>query len=216
MISKNLKKRIFTSVLLLSVVFLFFNFIQISVLGVLILGVLSVLEFLNIAKKIFKNRLYKLLFSLSFIIFIFLFCLLFLYFLNIYKLKIIIFSILFGCIASDIGGFVFGKLFKGPKLTKISPNKTISGSIGSFIFTCITTSSSIFYFTKYFSYTLLVLCFFITIACQLGDLFFSFLKRKAKIKDTGNFLPGHGGILDRLDGIFFGVPVGITVLILFY
>jgi phosphatidate cytidylyltransferase len=216
MISKNLKKRIFTSVLLLSVVFLFFNFIQISVLGVLILGVLSVLEFLNIAKKIFKNRLYKLLFSLSFIIFIFLFCLLFLYFLNIYELKIIIFSILFGCIASDIGGFVFGKLFKGPKLTKISPNKTISGSIGSFIFTCIATSSSIFYFTKYFSYTLLVLCFFITIACQLGDLFFSFLKRKAKIKDTGNFLPGHGGILDRLDGIFFGVPVGITVLILFY
>ena len=155
-------------------------------------------------------------FSLSFIIFIFLFCLLFLYFLNIYELKIIIFSILFGCIASDIGGFVFGKLFKGPKLTKISPNKTISGSIGSFIFTCIATSSSIFYFTKYFSYTLLVLCFFITIACQLGDLFFSFLKRKAKIKDTGNFLPGHGGILDRLDGIFFGVPVGITVLILFY
>ena len=216
MISKNLKKRIFTSVLLLSVVFLFFNFIQISVLGVLILGVLSVLEFLNIAKKIFKNRLYKLLFSLSFIIFIFLFCLLFLYFLNIYELKIIIFSILFGCIASDIGGFVFGKLFKGPKLTKISPNKTISGSIGSFIFTCIATSSSIFYFTKYFSYTLLVLCFFITIACQLGDLFFSFLKRKAKIKDTGNFLPGYGGILDRLDGIFFGVPVGITVLILFY
>ena len=216
MISKNLKKRIFTSVLLLSVVFLFFNFIQISDLGVLILGVLSVLEFLNIAKKIFKNRLYKLLFSLSFIIFIFLFCLLFLYFLNIYELKIIIFSILFGCIASDIGGFVFGKLFKGPKLTKISPNKTISGSIGSFIFTCIATSSSIFYFTKYFSYTLLVLCFFITIACQLGDLFFSFLKRKAKIKDTGNFLPGHGGILDRLDGIFFGVPVGITVLILFY
>ena len=216
MISKNLKQRIFTSVLLLSVVFLFFNFIQISVLGVLILGVLSVLELLNIAKKIFKNRLYKLFFSLSFIIYIFLFCLLFLYFLNIYELKIIIFSILFGCIASDIGGFVFGKLFKGPKLSKISPNKTISGSIGSFIFTCVATSSSIFYFTKYFSYTLLVVCFFITVACQLGDLFFSFLKRKAKIKDTGTLLPGHGGILDRLDGIFFGVPVGILVLILFY
>jgi phosphatidate cytidylyltransferase len=216
MISKNLKQRIFTSVLLLSVVFLFFNFIQISILGVLILGVLSVLELLNIAKKIFKNRLYKLFFSLSFIIYIFLFCLLFLYFLNIYELKIIIFSILFGCIASDIGGFVFGKLFKGPKLSKISPNKTISGSIGSFIFTCVATSSSIFYFTKYFSYTLLVVCFFITAACQLGDLFFSFLKRKAKIKDTGNLLPGHGGILDRLDGIFFGVPVGILVLILFY
>ena len=212
MISKNLKKRIFTSVLLLSVVFLFFNFIQISVLGVLILGVLSVLEFLNIAKKIFKNRLYKLLFSLSFIIFIFLFCLLFLYFLNIYELKIIIFSILFGCIASDIGGFVFGKLFKGPKLTKISPNKTISGSIGSFIFTCIATSSSIFYFTKYFSYTLLVLCFFITIACQLGDLFFSFLKRKAKIKDTGKILPGHGGILDRVDGIIFAIPFSYFLL----
>ena len=72
------------------------------------------------------------------------------------------------------------------------------------------------YFTKNFSYTLLIIAVITSAACQFGDLFFSFLKRKAKIKDTGNFLPGHGGILDRLDGIFLGLPLGYISLILFY
>ena len=216
MIAKNLKYRFYTSCALLSLLILIFKNNLILVFSLIILGVLSLLEFYNLVSKIFKNRFYLFNCNVLFTIYVFSYCFLFFYFSHFPLLKTIIFSLLLGCIASDIGGFIFGKIFKGPKLTKISPNKTISGSIGSFIFTCITTSSSIFYFTKYFSYTLLVLCFFITIACQLGDLFFSFLKRKAKIKDTGNFLPGHGGILDRLDGIFFGVPVGITVLILFY
>tara|TARA_B100000941_G_scaffold61620_1_gene40675 strand:+ start:215 stop:604 length:390 start_codon:yes stop_codon:yes gene_type:complete len=126
-----------------------------------------------------------------------------------------LFILLFGCIGSDIGGYIFGKTFKGPKLTSISPNKTISGSIGSFIFTFLIVGILMFYFTGKFNLKIFILSFFTSLACQIGDLFFSFLKRKAKVKDTGNILPGHGGVLDRLDGIFFGIPAGfLTLLIL--
>ena len=55
-----------------------------------------------------------------------------------------------------------------------------------------------------------------SISCQLGDLFFSYLKRKAKVKDSGNFLPGHGGVLDRLDGILLGIPFGFLTLTLIF
>ena len=140
----------------------------------------------------------------------------FFFFSNFFQLKIILFSLLLGCVASDIGGFVFGKLFKGPKLTKISPNKTISGAIGSIIFTSLIISTSLFYFTKNFNYLILIICIVTSLACQIGDLFFSLLKRKAKMKDTGNFFPGHGGVLDRLDGILFGLPTGIYALTLIY
>ena len=119
------------------------------------------------------------------------------------------------CIFTDIGGYIFGKTFKGPRLTKISPNKTISGSIGSFIFTFLIVGILMFYFTGKFNLKIFILSFFTSLACQIGDLFFSFLKRKAKVKDTGNILPGHGGALDRLDGILFGIPAGfLTLLIL--
>ena len=140
----------------------------------------------------------------------------FFFFSHIMHLKILLFSLLFGCIASDIGGFVFGKIFKGPKLTKISPNKTISGAIGSLIFTCIIFSGLIFYYTNNFSYKIILISIITSIACQFGDLFFSLLKRKAKLKNTGNLFPGHGGVLDRLDGIFFGIPIGFLTLIIFY
>ena len=113
---------------------------------------------------------------------------------------------LVGCVASDIGGYVFGKIFKGPKLTKISPNKTIAGSLGSFTLASLTTLSLIFLETNIINFSIFLIGLNTSLFCQLGDLFFSYLKRKAKLKDTGNFLPGHGGILDRLDGIFFGIP----------
>ena len=78
-------------------------------------------------------------------------------------------------------------------------------------------NSFLFYFiSDTFSFKILLISILTSIACQLGDLFFSFIKRKAKIKDTGNLLPGHGGLLDRLDGIFFGMPVGFLSLIIFY
>ena len=120
------------------------------------------------------------------------------------------------CIFTDIGGYVFGKVFKGPKLTKISPNKTISGSIGSVICCCTTICFLFYYFTNKFSLNLILIGILISISCQLGDIFFSILKRKSKVKDTGKFLPGHGGVLDRLDGIFIALPVGFVSLILFY
>ena len=117
---------------------------------------------------------------------------------------------------TDIGGFIFGKVFKGRKLTKISPNKTYNGMIGSFLLPLI--------FAIFYSYSLSFVDFqiviFITIIVslisQIGDLFISLLKRMAKVKDTGNILPGHGGILDRIDGILFAIPSGIILLDIIY
>jgi phosphatidate cytidylyltransferase len=127
--------------------------------------------------------------------------------LNIYILYSILVAIL-----SDIGGFVFGKTFKGKKLTKISPNKTVSGSIGSFVLSL----SLIPFFNNVFAdHNLLILSLvtiLISLASQLGDLCISFLKRKAKVKHTSNILPGHGGFLDRVDGIIFTIPMGFALL----
>ena len=132
------------------------------------------------------------------------------------ELKLIIFSLLIGCIASDIGGCIFGKILKGPKLTKISPKKTISGSFGSIFLTCLVFSGLVFYVTNIFNFKILGIGITTSISCQLGDLFFSFLKRRARIKDTGKLLPGHGGILDRVDGILIGIPIGLTAFIILY
>ena len=114
------------------------------------------------------------------------------------------------CILTDIGGYIFGKIFKGKKLTNISPNKTYSGLIGSY-FTSITGVLIIFY--DYFNLNeMLLITFTVSSISQLGDLFISFLKRKAKIKDTGKLLPGHGGLLDRLDGVIFAIPFGLVII----
>ena len=215
MISKNFKKRIFTSLFLLSLFILMFVFNEILIFTLIIFGVLSIVEFIDITRKTFNRVLVLIISNSIFVIYVFMFCIITVYFSNILYLKIIFFSLLLSCITSDIGGYVFGKTFKGPKLTKISPNKTVSGSIGSLILSCLTFSISIYFFTNSFNYITLLIGIITSIGCQMGDLFFSFLKRKAKIKDTGNFLPGHGGVLDRLDGIFFGIPAGfLTIIIL--
>ena len=216
MISLNLKKRVNTSFLLFLLIFLILNYNYILVYSLIILGVISIIEFYTLIKKILNNKIFAFFVNSFFTLYISFFCFMFFFFSNFLQLKIILFSLLLGCVASDIGGFVFGKLFKGPKLTKISPNKTISGAIGSIIFTSLTVPISLFYFTKNFNYSILIICIITSVASQIGDLFFSFLKRKAKIKDTGNFLPGHGGVLDRLDGILFGVPTGFIALTLIY
>ena len=112
------------------------------------------------------------------------------------------------CISSDIGGFVFGKLFKGPKFTKISPNKTYSGMIGSFFLSII----SALLYTNYYDLVywtdnvLLISVILISSISQIGDLTVSYFKRKSKIKNTGNIIPGHGGVLDRIDGMLFAIP----------
>ena len=117
--------------------------------------------------------------------------------------------------ANDIMQFVFGKIFGRHKiLPKISPNKTISGTIGSFI-TCILPLLiflNLGYLDLKFSLINIIFCLLVSLISQLGDLFISYLKRKAKIKDTGKILPGHGGVLDRVDGIIFAVPFSYFLL----
>ena len=98
----------------------------------------------------------------------------------------------------------------------ISPKKTISGSIGSLVFCSITIPTIFYFFTNHISFYLIVASLFTSVFCQIGDLLFSFLKRKANLKDTGNFLPGHGGVLDRIDGILLGIPAGFFAITLFY
>jgi len=121
------------------------------------------------------------------------------------------------CISTDIGGYVFGKLFKGPKLTKISPNKTYAGVVGSYFFAIITT----YFFVSEFDvgknndFQFLILIILISTVSQLGDLTISYFKRLAKIKNTGKLLPGHGGLLDRVDGIIFAVPFAYLSIIIF-
>ena len=116
------------------------------------------------------------------------------------------------CIFTDIGGYVFGKIFKGPKLTIISPNKTYSGVVGSFIFSLIAGLIYLDYFGKKEIVDLehliiLLIILFISLISQIGDLLISYFKRKAKLKDTGKILPGHGGLLDRIDGLIFVMPM---------
>ena len=212
----SLKKRLLTSLILLSIVYLIINFSFFLLFALLVFGVLSLIEYFSIIQKIFKNRFLRMFHNLIFTIFIFFFCFLFFFLSSIGQLKLIIFILLFGCIASDIGGFIFGKVFKGPKLTKISPQKTISGAFGSIFFSVIIINMFFYYLTNTFKINLIIISVITSIGCQLGDLFFSYLKRKAKIKDTGNILPGHGGVLDRLDGIFLGVPVGFIFFILLF
>jgi len=114
------------------------------------------------------------------------------------------------CIFSDIGGYVFGKVIGGKKLTKISPNKTISGSLGSFIFSILPVL--LFNLQNYTGVSFevlsinITLCLIVSLVCQLGDLLISYFKRLNKIKNTGNILPGHGGLLDRIDGLIFAIP----------
>ena len=114
---------------------------------------------------------------------------------------------LFICISTDIGGYFFGKIFKGPKLTKISPNKTYAGMICGFFF-------SILFILFYFNYiehgvtiNLLIITILISSVSQIGDIIISYFKRLSKIKNTGNIIPGHGGLLDRIDGMIFAFPV---------
>ncbi len=123
------------------------------------------------------------------------------------ELKIFLFVLLV-CVTTDIGGFIFGKIFKGPKLTKISPNKTYSGMIGGYFLSIICSNLYVNEYAVFIStdIELLITVFLISSVSQLGDLLISYFKRLSKIKNTGKILPGHGGLLDRVDGIIFAVP----------
>ena len=228
--SKNLLKRIITSIILL-ILLIFINFSHqyIFILSVLILGTLICFEVNSLFSKLLiksnskKNYSLKKFNSNFFFLNILAFSYIFFIFCNlsyeIHKSESPIFFlyIISICFFTDIGGYVFGKIIGGKKLSKISPNKTISGTLGSFILSIF---PLIFFINfNYFDLELnlknIMFCLLISLISQLGDLFISFIKRKAEIKDTGNLLPGHGGFLDRLDGIIFAVPFSYILIKLF-
>ncbi|MDA7638778.1 phosphatidate cytidylyltransferase [Candidatus Pelagibacter sp.] len=215
----NLKKRVATSIFLIFLLIGMFFYSYIMIISLIIIAIISWIEFYALISKIIKkNRLkekflrfiYKTLslFYLSGLVYLILTIESGYSNLRIY----LIYSIL-TAIMSDIGGLIFGKLFKGKKLTKISPKKTISGSIGSFIFSI--TLIPFFYKSQIDQnfISILLITIIISLTSQLGDLFISLLKRKAKVKDTSDLLPGHGGVLDRIDGIIFAIPLGIYLFI---
>ena len=144
-------------------------------------------------------------------------------FINVYLLRYnfsneislyLFFFVVITCIFTDIGGYLFGKVFKGPKLTKISPNKTIAGVIGSYLLPIFFIN---FFFNNFFSnfflnnayifeINIFILILLVSTVSQIGDLIISYFKRISNINDTGKIIPGHGGILDRIDGMIFAIP----------
>tara|TARA_B100001175_G_C19431352_1_gene601380 strand:- start:157 stop:810 length:654 start_codon:yes stop_codon:yes gene_type:complete len=121
------------------------------------------------------------------------------------------------CISTDVGGYIFGKIFKGPKLTKISPKKTYSGMIGGYLFSLLIIN--IFYVSSYFPLKLFdlaskvfIFIFLISTISQIGDIIISYFKRLSNVKDTGTIIPGHGGLLDRIDGMIFAFPFSYIIL----
>ena len=217
--SSNLKKRILTSILLIFLLIGMFYYSYIMIVSLIIIAIISWIEFYALISKILKKDILKDSFYRFFYKFLSLFYLSGLVFLifaiesGYPNLKIYLLYSILVAIMSDIGGLVFGKIFKGKKLTKISPNKTISGSIGSFIFSIFLVP---FFYKSQIDQnilSLLLITIIISLISQLGDLFISLLKRKAKVKDTSDLLPGHGGVLDRIDGIIFAIPLGIYLFI---
>ena len=204
--SHELIKRIISSIILLPITF--FLIIEGSFLFIIFIIIcffISVYEWNNISKKNKYNK--------------FGYIFLFFSFLSIYNLRInivddsIFLLIVIICISTDIGGYIFGKVFKGPKLTIYSPNKTFAGMVGSFIFSIF----FMFIFIKYYdapelSIKIVLFILIISSISQLGDIIVSYFKGLANIKDTGNIIPGHGGLLDRIDGMLFVFPFSNIII----
>ena len=211
----ELKKRIKTSILLFILLYIciFFN-LYISLLCLIVISIISWFEFSRMTNKIYASNhefIANLILILS-SLYLIIFAGISYYIIEIDR--IYFFYLISICAFSDIGGYTIGKIFKGKKLTKISPNKTISGMLGSFIFAlipCIVLKIIFLYTDLYFLsfaknfFNNFIISLFLSLACQLGDLFISYFKRLADVKDTGKILPGHGGIFDRIDGLMFVV-----------
>jgi phosphatidate cytidylyltransferase len=216
----NIKKRIITSIFLVSLLALMFFYSYIMIISVIIISILAWIELYALICKILKknNTKHKILRFFCKVMSLFylsaLVCLIFITESDHLNLKTYFLYSVLVAIMSDIGGLVFGKIFKGKKLTKISPNKTISGAIGSLFFSMLLIPLSYKTLFNENLLTIFVITIVISVISQLGDLLISFLKRKAKVKDTSDILPGHGGILDRIDGIIFAIPGGIYLFII--
>ena len=225
--SQNLLKRLITSIILLPLlIFINSSHQYIFILSILIIGLIICVEANSLLSKLLTSKFSKknlsinnfninfiLLNITTFIYTFFIFCYLS-YEIHRSEGPIFFLYVISVCFFTDIGGYIFGKIIGGKKLSKISPNKTISGTIGSFISSIIPLIIvlNFNYLDLKFNITNTIFCLLISLISQLGDLFISFIKRKANIKDTGNLLPGHGGILDRVDGIIFAVPFSYLLL----
>ena len=207
MIDKELQKRIFSSIFLIPVSFFF-----------IIQGSYTFIFFLSIIFLVTGSEWFKMTKNKDLLRIFGLFFLFFSFFSSVYLrqnigLNFFLFLIIV-CIFTDIGGYFFGKTIKGPRLTKISPKKTYSGVIGSFLISLLSGLVYIKYLGQKSRFLLetdptfiIILILFISLVSQIGDLIISYFKRKAKLKDTGKILPGHGGFLDRIDGIIFVMPI---------
>jgi len=217
MINLELKKRIFTSIILISLLILMYFYSYVMIILLIIVPLIAWIEFYGLISKIFKkNNLRNKILLFFFKSISLLYLLIFSFLIITFKSKNITFEIfivyfLLISINTDVGGFIFGKIFKGKKLIKTSPNKTISGAFGSFIFSLLLIPFFYQHLSNIKIITLILITLLISLVSQMGDLFISFLKRKARVKDTGDLLPGHGGFLDRIDGILFAVPFGLIL-----
>ena len=214
--NNELIKRSLTSIVLILILVSMFISSTMMISIILIVSFITFYEFNRLIFIIIKKRILKFLISSSILLYLFIFVFIVLFVESTQfsspKNKIFIFYSIIVCVNSDLGGYFFGKIFKGKKLTKISPNKTVSGSIGSFICSLFAIPIFITDLSNINLSLLILITLLISFVSQLGDLFVSYLKRSAKVKDTGNILPGHGGILDRIDGIIFAVPIGFCLL----
>ena len=212
----ELEKRIITSIFLTVLLILMYLYTFVMITSLIIIAIISWIEFYALISKIFlknnfREKFLRILLKAASLLY--LSTITFFIILNQNSdLGIFIIYSLLVAIVSDIGGLIVGRTIKGKKLTKISPKKTISGTAGSFIFSLIVIP---FFINKLNADSTLILIFItllISLVTQLGDLFISSLKRSAKVKDTSDILPGHGGLLDRIDGIIFAIPVGVLLM----
>ena len=207
MINKEFQKRILSSIILIPLSFFFI--IQGSFTFIFFLSLIFLVTSLEWFKMT-KNRDLLRIFGLFFLFFSFFSTV---YLRQYIGLNFFLFLIIV-CMFTDIGGYFFGKTFKGPRLTKVSPKKTYSGVIGSFLISLLFGLIYIKYLGQKSKILLeidpifiFLLILFISLISQIGDLIISYFKRKAKLKDAGKILPGHGGFLDRIDGLILVMPL---------
>ena len=197
----NFKKRLSVSLLAFPLIYVLLYQKTLSNLLILIVFLFCIFEWVKIFKR--KNAIF---FLGIIVLFVFLLSLLRIY--NFEEFNLIFLWLIILTWLSDIGGFIFGKLFGGPKLTQISPNKTWAGAIGSIILSQF--AFLIFFLNSdyKFNITIIFMQLFLSIIGQFGDILMSYVKRKNNKKDTSNFIPGHGGFLDRVDGLIWIIIFG--------
>ena len=197
----NFKKRLSVSLLAFPLIYVLLYQKTLSNLLILIVFLFCIFEWVKIFKK--KNAIF---FLGLIVLFVFLLSLLRIY--NFEEFNLIFLWLIILTWLSDIGGYIFGKLFGGPKLTQISPNKTWAGAIGSIILSQF--AFLIFYLDSNYKFNIIIIFMqlFLSIIGQFGDILMSYVKRKNNKKDTSNFIPGHGGFLDRVDGLIWIIIFG--------